>query len=668
LNVCALVLAVAACSADPDANERHGERCDDDTQMAYKGFCVPKRQDGGSNTAGTGGDADGGAGILEGACEPEGAERECYPGGAVGVGEGPCKVGTQRCIDSKWGECDGDVAPIAESCNDIDDDCNGAKDDVPEASCMTAQDGVCEAGVYACETGLMVCQAREEPRAETCNGDDDDCDGQSDEGTSLPCYPDVDGCVENADDSFTCIGQCAPGVQDCALGEQGTCGGMIVPVEGNDDCTTGGGLAFDDDCDGEIDENCACSTAGETQDCYGGADGTHLVPPCTTGTQTCDGERFGPCMNQRVPEQETCENEGVDDDCDGRTDEIPNRYMVCSDEEMEGICRFGRFNCDGDAFGCVTPDSSAEQCNGLDDDCNGVVDDDFQLLHDEHNCGQCGEQCSGELNCCGGQCVDMTADEDHCGACGEPCSEGSTCCGGVCVDTRVNTDHCGACGEGCGADRNCCGGTCVDTRVHTDHCGACDDECATGEACCTGECADQDSPLCASCAEDCEVIDQQCCFGSCVDQEGDEFNCGACGNACDPGEICCGGDCVPSDRDHCGQACAVCGLDALCCGGSCVESDAANCNVCGNVCTAGTTCCDMAGCKNLQNDPNNCGACGMPVGEGDICTTGHSCPMNNAWCGGGCVSILNNEQHCGQCNNPCDGLLETCQGTMCRFL
>jgi hypothetical protein len=447
----------------------------------------------------------------------------------------------------------------------------------------------------------------------------------------------------------------------------------MVTAAASDDCTASG-LALDDDCDGEVDEDCECAT-GDTQDCYGGADGTQLIAPCMTGTQTCgDDERFGTCTNDRVPAPETCENDGADDDCDEKSDEIPSRGMACSDPEAQGVCRLGAFDCQDEAFGCVTREMSAEQCNALDDDCDGDLDEDFELLGDELNCGQCGKQCSGDLSCCGAQCVDVSADENHCGECGEACAGGSTCCGGACVDTSTSSDHCGACGEACGAGRECCGGACVDTRMNTDHCGACQQDCATDEACCLGQCAAEDAEVCATCSEDCEDIGQQCCSGSCVDQDSDEFNCGTCGNACDQGEVCCAGDCVASDPDHCGQSCTACDAGDLCCGGDCVASDAANCHSCGNVCTAGTTCCGATGCKDLLSDPNNCGTCGDPVDDGDMCASGHSCPMNNAWCAppgnpdaGACTAIVNNNAHCGACNNACP-ILNSCVGTQCRLL
>ena len=62
--------------------------------------------------------------IPQDKCCP-GKTRTCYsgPGGTAGVGA--CKAGTQTCLsDGTWGACDGEATPRAESCNGKDDDCN----------------------------------------------------------------------------------------------------------------------------------------------------------------------------------------------------------------------------------------------------------------------------------------------------------------------------------------------------------------------------------------------------------------------------------------------------------------------------------------------------------------------------------------------------------------
>jgi hypothetical protein len=58
----------------------------------------------------------------------------------------------------------------------------------------------------------------------------------------------------------------------------------------------------------------------------------------------------------------------------------------------------------GDAcVGAIPP--TTEQCNLLDDDCDGSTDEDFDLLNDDGNCGQCNHTCGAGLRCYNGQCL-----------------------------------------------------------------------------------------------------------------------------------------------------------------------------------------------------------------------------------------------------------------------
>ncbi|MEK6608606.1 MAG: hypothetical protein AABZ30_13175 [Myxococcota bacterium] len=69
---------------------------------------------------------DGGAlgGDAEAArCDDEDAPRPC------GIDVGACAPGSQRCEGGAWGACLGGIAPAGESCNAEDDDCDGAIDE-----------------------------------------------------------------------------------------------------------------------------------------------------------------------------------------------------------------------------------------------------------------------------------------------------------------------------------------------------------------------------------------------------------------------------------------------------------------------------------------------------------------------------------------------------------
>src|SRR6185436_8228433 len=58
-------------------------------------------------------------------CTPDGASHPC-----PGYTEGRCKAGTRTCTaPGVWSACDGAVAPSMETCNDEDDDCDGIVDE-----------------------------------------------------------------------------------------------------------------------------------------------------------------------------------------------------------------------------------------------------------------------------------------------------------------------------------------------------------------------------------------------------------------------------------------------------------------------------------------------------------------------------------------------------------
>ncbi|WPB72982.1 kelch repeat-containing protein [Archangium violaceum] len=106
-------------------------------------------------------------------------------------------------------------------------------------------------------------------------------------------------------------GMCRVGRRQCnVLGtEWSACRGQVLPVAEN--CRT----PFDDDCDGEVNEECSCSDQ-EGSPCYGGASDTLGVGVCHGGTVACD--KFGNvvCEGQRLPRPETCSTL-EDDNCNG---------------------------------------------------------------------------------------------------------------------------------------------------------------------------------------------------------------------------------------------------------------------------------------------------------------------------------------------------------------
>ncbi len=122
-----------------------------------------------------------------------------------------------------------------------------------------------------------------------------------------------------------------------------------------------------------------------------------------------------------------------------------------------------------------------ETCNGIDDDCDGLTDEGASGCGENEECRD--GSCVCALTWCGFDCVDVRSDPQNCGACGIVCPEGGEClrgecacpegtttCEDACVDTRIDIENCGECGNACSI--SCIEGEClriVDAGVGHDH-------------------------------------------------------------------------------------------------------------------------------------------------------------------------------------------------------
>ena len=251
--------------------------------------------------------------------------------------------------------------------------------------CYVANEwGTCKGERHCMAEGLTACPAAT-PAQETCNGNDDNCDGQVDEELSG--------------------GECL------VTGQYGACPGTLMCIDGVEKCEGTAAAAekcdgLDNNCDGQTDEGFPDTDGDGTADCLetdkdsdGIPDGLDNCPSTFNPGQTdTDYDTVGDVCdpdddNDLVPDGQDCASldvtvhPGAEEICDGKDNDC--NYIV--DEGFMDTDGDGWKDCvDDDSDGDGAPDEAdcaplnadawpgaPELCDGLDNDCDFDVDEGY---------------------------------------------------------------------------------------------------------------------------------------------------------------------------------------------------------------------------------------------------------------------------------------------------
>ena len=409
----------------------------------------------------------------------------------------------------------------------------------------------------------------------------------------------------NLGEEQPCESSCGEGVQRCRgiddlpFGVLGPC--SAPQAQEYEICGDG----KDNNCDGDIDEECGGCSDGQERPCE---------TECGAGVERCFGDEWRGCTAAR-PRTEICGN-GVDEDCDDFIDNGCDDCEENSQRECETECGLGQEICQENTWrGCNAPLPTEEFCDGRDNDCDGEIDE--EIFRD------CGTQCGGGAeNCESGIWVGCSAPETcacsadgvdtqvcgHCGLRERECITGSWGPWGECLEEglacqpgEIEETRC----ERCASKRRLCLASCAwGEWQECKGAGECEQGSVESEAC-PGGCGERSR----TCSEECSWEAWSDCGGgnaACAPGEQQEEPCGRCGQrsrqcnqeSCQWAEWseCSGeGECDPQDTRA--ESCGGCSARIQTCNDACEWGDYSECQGGGE-------------CNSGQEEAQDCGWCG----------------------------------------------------------